>query len=187
MQQPDGLVLGRGGRRLVQQDDQNVHLGRLDGLQRRQPGGEVKNGQRHWQQIIQTGLVWVNRMVQSDTTESSSTIGSSMCSSERPSKRAADHHQPLQHTRARRGEAQHVPSALAQAGRVMHACMQPRVRWDRTRPCSTGHISQLTCASGLRAQVADPARTIQRAHAPLVPSRSGGDPSLGPEIFRNSI
>ena len=71
--------------------------------------------------------------------------------------------------------------------RVMHACMQPRVRWDRTRPCSTGHISQLTCASGSRAQVADPARTIQRAHAPLVPSRSGGDPSLGPEIFRNSI
>ena len=167
MQQSDGLLQGQGGRRVVQQRDRNIRLGRLDGLQRRQPSGSVRIGQRQWHQVQQTGLGLFNRMVQSVTMESSSMLGTSTCSSKRPFKRAADRRRPRQHARARRGDARRVASAMAQAGprnaRVHAVSHAPRAG---TRHHSTRRCLRSPTAESAREQVARPGIAARRATGP---------------------
>ena len=84
-----------------------------------------------------TGLFLLNRMLQSGTTEPCSMFGILESVSERRFQRAANRWQPRQHARARGGVAQHTASALALLARVMHANMQPRMRWERARSYCT--------------------------------------------------
>ena len=173
----------------MQQLDRSVRSGRADGLQRRQPGDSVRNEQRQWHQIQQTGLVLFNKMVQSDTTESSSMMGTSMCSSTRPSERAADRRRPRQHARARRGDARHVASALAQAGprnaRVHAVSHAPRAG---TRRHSTRHCLSSPLREARVSRWHDPASPPDERQGRAAPAltRLGGVPEpTWPETVEN--
>ena len=137
MQQPQGLLQGHGEHRPQQERDRIVHLGRADHIQHHHLDDQAVSGQRQWHQLTMTGLFLLSRMLQSDATEPYSMFGIVERVSERRFERAVDHRQPRQHARARGGVARDMASALALLARVMHASMQPCMRWERARSCCT--------------------------------------------------
>ena len=137
MQQAQGLLQGHDEHRPRQQRGRIVRLGRADHPQHQQLGLQAMAGQRQWHQLTMTGLFLLSRKMQSGTMEPYSMFGIVERVFKRRFQRAVDRQQPQQHARARGGVARPTDSALAMLARVMHASMQPCMRWERARSCCT--------------------------------------------------